>query len=223
MKCIVTAGPTWEPIDRVRRITNFSTGRLGTELANFLVAQGHEVALLVGEMATWAGPRNATHVKTFSTTDNMADVLREATTDNVGAVFHAAAISDFAVGKTFQPGPTGELTEVKAGKIATRDGTLLVEMVPTQKIIGNLRKWFPSALLVGWKYEVDGERKETIAKAFKQIEDCRTDACVSNGPAYGRGFGIVRAGREVEDCPTVEALFEALHRLISNHSRLDEK
>ena len=36
MNCIVTAGPTYEPMDNVRRLTNFSTGKLGTELANFL-------------------------------------------------------------------------------------------------------------------------------------------------------------------------------------------
>ena len=39
MNCIVTAGPTFEPLDDVRRLTNFSTGRLGTELANFLAAR----------------------------------------------------------------------------------------------------------------------------------------------------------------------------------------
>ena len=38
MNCLVTAGPTFEPLDDVRRLTNFSTGRLGTELANFLTA-----------------------------------------------------------------------------------------------------------------------------------------------------------------------------------------
>ena len=54
MNCIVTAGPTCEPLDEVRRLTNFSTGRLGTELANFLAARGHKVTLLVGEQATYS-------------------------------------------------------------------------------------------------------------------------------------------------------------------------
>ena len=48
MKCIVTAGPTYEELDDVRRLTNFSTGTLGTELANYLVDHGHEVELLRG-------------------------------------------------------------------------------------------------------------------------------------------------------------------------------
>ena len=51
MNCIVTAGPAYEPLDDVRRLTNFSTGRLGTELANYLAARGHNVHLLLGEQA----------------------------------------------------------------------------------------------------------------------------------------------------------------------------
>src|SRR5580658_4971705 len=66
MNCIVTAGPTYEPLDDVRRLTNFSTGRLGTELANYLVARGHKVILLIGEMATYPGERKAQKVEQFS-------------------------------------------------------------------------------------------------------------------------------------------------------------
>jgi len=57
MRCVVTAGPTFEPLDAVRRLTNFSTGRLGSELANFLAARGHEVALFIGQLATYRGQR----------------------------------------------------------------------------------------------------------------------------------------------------------------------
>jgi len=53
MRCLVTAGPTYEPLDAVRRLTNFSTGRLGSELAAFLAAHGHKVRLLLGEQATF--------------------------------------------------------------------------------------------------------------------------------------------------------------------------
>ena len=65
MNCIVTAGPTYEPLDDVRRLTNFSTGRLGTELANYLAARGHNVILLLGEPATYAGERRAQRVEIF--------------------------------------------------------------------------------------------------------------------------------------------------------------
>ena len=59
MNCIVTAGPTCEPLDDARRLTNFSTGRLGTELANFLVSRGHYVTQFMGQQATYIGERRA--------------------------------------------------------------------------------------------------------------------------------------------------------------------
>ena len=77
MRCIVTAGPTYEPLDQVRRLTNHSTGRLGSELTNYLTQCGHEVTLLIGEQATWRGEREAARVETFTSTDNLG-----ATTQN---------------------------------------------------------------------------------------------------------------------------------------------
>ncbi len=76
MHCIVTAGPTYESLDEVRRLTNFSTGRLGTELAGFLTASGHEVTLLIGEQATYRGERRATTTQIFSTTADLSHRLR---------------------------------------------------------------------------------------------------------------------------------------------------
>ena len=67
MNCIVTAGPSYETLDEARRLTNFSTGRLGSELAAFLTARGHAVTLLVGEHATYRGERQARKVETFTT------------------------------------------------------------------------------------------------------------------------------------------------------------
>jgi hypothetical protein len=54
-----------------------------------------------------------------------------------------------------------------------------------------LREWFPEAFVVGWKYELDGDRSTALAKGASQSHECRTDACVVNGSAYGKGFGIL--------------------------------
>jgi phosphopantothenate---cysteine ligase (CTP) len=191
MNCVVTAGPTFEPMDNVRRLTNFSTGRLGTELANFLTARGHAVTLLLGEQATYGGERRATRVKSFFTTADLMAKLQALAKQDVGAVFHAAAVSDFAFGKIWLRSNSGELTEIKSRKISTRQGTLLTELVPTPKIIASLRGWYPNAKLVGWKFEVDGDRAGVLRVAEQQLRECRTDACVVNGPAYGDGFGLV--------------------------------
>src|SRR5262245_53884906 len=145
MRCVVTAGPTYESLDNVRRLTNFSTGRLGTELANFLVLQGHEVELLLGEQATYAGERKAQKTQMFSNTSDLRGRLTALAGVSVGAVFHAAAVSDFAFGKVWRKSAEGDLTEIRSGKITTREGTLLAELVPTPKIIAELRECFPNA------------------------------------------------------------------------------
>ena len=214
MHCIVTAGPTYEPLDDVRRLTNFSTGRLGSELATFLTARGHETTLLIGQQASYRGERQARKVETFTTTANLRDRLRALAGQPVDAVLHAAAVSDFAFGKVWRRSPEGALTEVHAGKISTREGTLLAELTPTPKLIADLRQWFPQARLVGWKYEVEGGRARAIHLAERQIAECRTDACVANGPAYGAGFCLVRTGGEFIHLPDTKALFPALEEFI---------
>src|SRR5262249_48999972 len=117
MNCVVTAGPTYEPLDDVRRLTNFSTGRLGSELVNFLAARGHQVSLLIGQQATWRGERQAQQVETFTTTDDLRARLQARAADAVDAVLHAAAVSDFRFGKVWHRSGDGVTTEIKAGKI----------------------------------------------------------------------------------------------------------
>ena len=218
MQCLITAGPTFEPLDKVRRLTNFSTGRLGSELATFLSSKGHNVTLLVGQQASWRGERRAEHVETFTTTADLRERLSSHAGHGIEAVFHAAAVSDFSFGKVWMRSPEGELTEVSAGKISTREGQLLAELVPTPKIIGELRDWFPSAQLVGWKYEVDGERSEVIRLAERQIKDCRTNACVANGPAFGAGYGLVRLNADCTYLSGLEALFATLEQFATSRS-----
>jgi phosphopantothenoylcysteine decarboxylase/phosphopantothenate--cysteine ligase len=198
MNCIVTAGPTYEPLDEVRRMTNFSTGRLGVELANYLARRGHAVTLLVGQAATWPGERRARRVLSFATTQDLHDRLQALARNKVDAIFHAAAVSDFAFGKMFRRKALGELERFEASrKISTRGGGLLVELVPTAKIITGLRGWYPGSVIVGWKFEADGRRADTVRLARQQLADCATNACVANGPAYGAGFGLVTAeGKE---------------------------
>ncbi|HEY9171052.1 MAG TPA: phosphopantothenoylcysteine decarboxylase [Verrucomicrobiae bacterium] len=215
MHCIVTAGPTCEPLDRVRRLTNFSTGRLGVELANFLADAGHRVTLLLGEQATWAGEARAGRVERFSSTADLGERLQRLGYDDVGAVFHAAAVSDFRFGKVWLRAADGQLTEQQSGKFSTRQGTLLAELVPTPKLIAELRGWFPRTRLVGWKYEVEGDRAAAIRAAEQQLAACRTDACVANGPAYGAGFGLVGSAVRPTHLPSKAELFAALLRLVS--------
>jgi phosphopantothenate---cysteine ligase (CTP) len=210
MNCIVTAGPTYEPLDDVRRLTNFSTGKLGTELANFLAARGHNVTLLIGELATHRGERSAQTVKTFSTTRDLRTKLKAFAGKKVDAIFHAAAVSDFAFGKMLIRDDDGKLQPFSPSKkISTRGGNLFVELAPTPKIISELRGWFPKTKIIGWKFEADGARADALRAAKKQIAVCATDACVANGPAYGSGFNLV-VTRSKKHFSSNDDLFAAL-------------
>jgi phosphopantothenoylcysteine decarboxylase/phosphopantothenate--cysteine ligase len=213
MNCIVTAGPAYEPLDEVRRLTNFSTGRLGATLANYLAARGHNVMLLLGEQATYAGERRAQRVESFSTAADLRAKLKTLSAKKVDAIFHAAAVSDFSFGRIFVPDASNKLVEVKsAKKISTRQGKLLVELVPAPKIIAELRGWFPRAKIVGWKFEADGKRPEAVEAARRQIAECSTDLCVVNGPAYGEGFGLVGKKGNPAHLGNPPLLFDALEK-----------
>ena len=192
MHCLVTAGPTVEPIDAVRRLTNHSTGRLGCCLADALVRGGHRVTLLLSETAVHAPKSKKVRMLRFNTTKNLREQLEAASSLRIKAVFHVAAVSDFTVKRA------------RKGKIPTTD-SLTLELKPTPKLICSLRKWFPDAFLVGWKYEVDGGEKSTLAAARTQINKCKTNACVVNGPAYGDGFGVV--ANKLTHCTDDAALF----------------
>jgi phosphopantothenoylcysteine decarboxylase/phosphopantothenate--cysteine ligase len=213
MNCIVTAGPAYEPLDDVRRLTNFSTGRLGATLANYLAARGHSVILLLGEQATYSGERRAQRVETFSTAADLRAKLKALSGKKVDAIFHAAAVSDFSFGRIFAPDAAAKLVEIKsAKKISTRQGKLLAELLPTPKIIAELRGWFPRAKIVGWKFEADGKRAEAVEAARRQIADCSTDLCVVNGPAYGGGFGLLGRKGNAAHLENPPLLFDALEK-----------
>ena len=194
MNCIVTAGPTFEPLDDVRRLTNFSTGRLGTELANFLTSRGHKVTLLVGELATYLGELRAQSVKNLFHHGGFADeaeiLLRQKGRCHLSRGSSEAILPLVKCVHTRRGWKKMKLFK-PTRKISTRDGNLFVELVPTPKIIGELRGWFPQAKIVGWKFEADGNRADALRHARQQIADCATDFCVANGPAYGRGFNLV--------------------------------
>jgi phosphopantothenoylcysteine synthetase/decarboxylase len=214
LKCIVTAGPTFEELDEVRRLTNFSTGTLGTELANFLTERGHEVELLRGQGATCRLEPKAHRVRAFSTTADLRRRLQELGGGGAGAVFHAAAVSDFTFGKLWERAADGELTEIRSPKISTRGGNILAELTPTPKILAELRAWFPTAFLAGWKYELESDRAQAIARAVTQLAENRTDACVVNGRAYGEGFGLVTAPGQCRHLADRRILFDALEDLM---------
>lgn len=199
MKVIVTCGPSCEPIDEVRRITNFSSGELGVQLSNALARAGFEVFCFKGRGATHPGPDGPCHLHLFETNDDLLDLLRQTSASHqVAAVFHVAALCDYKVRRVEDE----QGQNCYSAKIASRTGALTINLEPATKVIGKMSELFPTSILVGWKYELVGTRHDALAKASRQMEENHTEACVLNGRALGPGFAFCQQGdppREFSD------------------------
>ena len=120
MRILITAGPTYEPIDPVRFIGNRSSGQMGAALASAAVEAGHDVTLVLGPV-TAAMPQHARIRRTdiFSSRDLLGAVLREFPQHDL--LIMAAAVADF------RP------TQVRTEK-AERGGTMTIELEATEDI-----------------------------------------------------------------------------------------
>jgi phosphopantothenoylcysteine synthetase/decarboxylase len=182
MNVVITGGPSSEPIDHVRLITNRSTGELGVILAQAFRQSGHEVSLFLGRLSQFRLPEAAY----FDRNEDLQRMLGEMNeSKSVDVVLHAAALADFQVVAV----RAGNI-DVGSKKIGSDNETLSVELAPKPKVIANLRDLFPNALIVGWKLEVEGSREDLVREATQQVKKNRTDACVINGRAFGDGFGF---------------------------------
>jgi phosphopantothenate---cysteine ligase (CTP) len=198
MRIVITGGPSSEPIDRVRVITNQSTGELAVKLAQRLAVAGHSIELFLGQGAIF----RSESAKYFRTNDDLARLLRGVVERHqVNALFHAAALSDFGVEKLAIPGG-----QPGAGKISSDAEYVQLRLVPKPKLILQLRDLFPNAYIVGWKFELDGEPESVVLKGVQQIRRNRTDACVVNGEAFGPGFGFCNGNGLVHTAATKDEL-----------------
>jgi phosphopantothenoylcysteine synthetase/decarboxylase len=196
-RVVVTCGPSYEPIDEVRRLTNFSTGEMGILIANAFASAGYEVLCFKGVGATCARPIEGAHVMPFATNDNLLAGLEAIPErETIAAFFHAAALADFRLKSVHR----ADGTEIAAAKIPSREGDLLLTLSPAEKVIAHLRQLFPVSRIVGWKYELNGRRAEALRAAVRQIDENRTDVCVVNGEAYGAGFGFIEPGAPLVHC-----------------------
>src|SRR5438046_1726085 len=118
MRVLITAGPTYEPIDPVRFIGNRSSGKMGAALASASLKAGHQVTLILGPV-TAPMPDGMLRIDVFSSREMHEAVLREFPKHDL--LIMAAAVADFR--------PKGARTE----KIE-RGGTLTIELEPTEDI-----------------------------------------------------------------------------------------
>lgn len=206
---IVTTGPASSPIDAVRRITNFATGEIGRLLADALLARGFAVVMFRGRGSTQTLGSAGVEVHEFETNDDLAQALEKlsaARAQEIRAVFHAAALSDYAV--TAVRGPDGAIAPQR--KISSHLGPLQLTLEPAAKVLPRLRPWFPHAGITGWKYEMEGDRQQAIAAARHQLTRGYADLCVLNGAAYGPGFGLLTEDKSPVHFPNKRELADFL-------------
>ena len=92
IKAVVTAGPTVEPIDPVRFLSNFSTGEMGYQIARACCEAGFETVLITGPVSV-APPQGAKTVRVNTAREMMANVLKHI--KDAHCLIMAAAVCDF--------------------------------------------------------------------------------------------------------------------------------
>lgn len=173
---MITAGPTWVPIDAVRVISNNATGATGILLAKNLARQGAKVTLMLGPVET--GYKNkAVKVINFKFFNELSSLLKnELKKKHYDVVIHSAAVSDYG---------TGGVGLIRK-KISSGRKSLKLNLRPTPKIIDSLRKISPDSFLVGFKFEPDLRKDKLIKKTRLLIKRAGLDLAVANSGSVKR-------------------------------------
>jgi phosphopantothenoylcysteine decarboxylase/phosphopantothenate--cysteine ligase len=173
LKVLVTAGPTREAIDPVRVVTNRSSGKMGFRIAEAAWRRGAEVVLVAGPTGE-AAPHGVTVLHVESTAEMAEAVRRHLPTSDV--LVMAAAPADFRV------------REPSERKLPRGDGSLMLELVPTDDILlGTLDERHPRLTTVGFALETGG----AVEKGRQKLERKQLDLIVVNDALEpGAGFEV---------------------------------
>ena len=169
---LVTAGPTREPLDPVRFLSNRSSGKMGYAIAEAAAARGAHVILVSGPTALSAPPGvDLIHVETAE--EMYRAVL--AKLEPAGVVVKAAAVADY------RPKRTADR------KIKKEHAASEIALEPTPDILAELGKRKGTRILVGFAAETD----DLLANAKTKLRRKNLDLVVANDVrAAGAGFDV---------------------------------
>jgi phosphopantothenoylcysteine decarboxylase/phosphopantothenate--cysteine ligase len=193
---VVTAGPTRGWIDRVRFITNPSSGKMGIAVTDELIRRGATVSLVLGP-TTEHGPDLAEIHKVVTSQDMLDTVMAELKARKTDGLVSAAAVLDYTPSK------------MEDSKMASGADNLNVELVPTKKIIEAARKTYKDLLIVGFKVESGVTDEELASRARTKIDAGICDFVVANdeqrkGVAFGTDTNAVLIVGEKDYVKSVE-------------------
>ena len=178
-RIVVTSGPTREPIDPVRYISNRSSGKMGQALATAALRRGAAVVLISGPTSL-SPPPGAIYVPVQT-----AEEMREAALQHLGGatiVIKAAAVSDY---RAKDP----SASKIKSGK---KDAALTLELLPNPDILKELASRKGNTFLVGFA----AETHEVRAYAVQKLAAKGIDLMVANDVSR-RGIGFEADDNEV--------------------------
>ena len=149
VRILITAGPTWEPVDPVRVITNLSSGKMGYAVAQAAQAAGAKVTLVTGP--TYLTPPRTDNTINVATTEEMrVAVLREVSSTDV--FISIAAVADFKINM-----PAKE-------KLKKHRGELDLKLVPTPDILAEVATLPRAPFCVGFAAETTLEDQQVESK-----------------------------------------------------------
>jgi len=178
LRILITAGPTIEPIDPVRVLTNRSSGKMGIALAEEALNRGAEVTIVYGPGT--ATPPTKANVISIETTSQMQEaVTAELKGKRHDIVIAAAAAADWEVEKPYS-------YKVSTHKLKEFD----LKLKPTSKIIDSIKKISPKTFLVAFRAEYKLPEKDLIGNAYARLLEAKADLIVVNDVGKkGAGFG----------------------------------
>jgi len=178
-KLLVTAGPTFEPIDPVRFIGNRSTGKMGFALAAAAALRGAEVTLISGPVSLQT-PRNVTRIDVETARQMHDAVLAHA--PNRDVIIMAAAVADF----------TPRAAARQKIKKSEREKAPTITLTNTVDILRTLGKQKNGAILVGFALETEHEVENAKAKLVnKNLDLIVLNSLSDEGAGFGSDTNIV--------------------------------
>jgi phosphopantothenoylcysteine decarboxylase/phosphopantothenate--cysteine ligase len=204
---LVTAGPTQEPLDSVRFLSNPSSGKMGYAIAQAAQERGAEVILVSGP--TSLTPPRGVQFRQIRTAMEMHAAVFKAF-EKVDVVIKAAAVSDY---RPKQAVPY---------KIKKTDEAQVVELVRNPDILAELGQHKGKRVLVGFAAETE----DLLTNAHKKVQAKNLDMIVANDVGQPEvGFGsddnkvlILHADGQIEDLPQMskhQLAHEILGRVVA--------
>ncbi|MCQ1528066.1 bifunctional phosphopantothenoylcysteine decarboxylase/phosphopantothenate--cysteine ligase CoaBC [Lutispora saccharofermentans] len=187
---IITAGPTREPIDPVRFISNHSTGKMGYAIAEKAAERGAKVYLISGPTALKA-PKGVRLISVNSAKDMQRRIMEHF--DEAQIIIKSAAVADYAPAVAHDQ------------KIKKKDENLTIELVKNPDILYELGKIKGDKILVGFAMETQNlieNAKEKVLK--KNLDFIVANDLFTEGAGFATDTNIVKIidrGGNIESVP----------------------